>query len=147
VISSVEIIDLVSSDSEAEEDMSLPQPTIQSNNNSIGDDETSSIEILDRCDNDKISSHKQREEKMNNIKSTIIKWLENDVSYELTEELKNYVHKCPVCRYHLKKPTSTLCGHLYCWECISMVIKQSRFPSCPVCLKRISIAQIHRVFL
>ncbi|RVD92831.1 ubiquitin- ligase E3 [Tubulinosema ratisbonensis] len=38
---------------------------------------------------------------------------------------------CPMCKYKVETPFSTLCGHTYCFPCISKWCKD--FNCCPTC--------------
>jgi hypothetical protein len=53
--------------------------------------------------------------------------------------------KCPVCLDDLKDPTSTTCGHLFCWRCIQISV--SDFKHCPTCRKKLTRKAIHRIFI
>lgn len=54
--------------------------------------------------------------------------------------------KCAVCLEHPneKKPTSTICGHIFCETCIKMAIIQSK--KCPLCKKKLSVKSIHPIY-
>lgn len=39
--------------------------------------------------------------------------------------------KCPLCLEACRGPTSTLCGHVFCWECVCAWVSDSG--ECPVC--------------
>jgi peroxin-10 len=39
--------------------------------------------------------------------------------------------RCTLCLEYMKGPTSTLCGHLFCWTCISEWCQEK--PECPLC--------------
>ncbi|EPZ36770.1 hypothetical protein ROZALSC1DRAFT_27804 [Rozella allomycis CSF55] len=43
------------------------------------------------------------------------------------------VFECNICFDTASKPVVSLCGHLYCWPCISRWINRNQTPLCPVC--------------
>ena len=49
---------------------------------------------------------------------------------DFVEELSDFF-RCPICRYCLKDPTQTPCGHRFCQECINSVLQSSQ-PVCPL---------------
>lgn len=52
---------------------------------------------------------------------------------------------CPICMENIfeNEPSSTNCGHLFCFECIQKAIRNSR--KCPMCAKRLK--NIHRIYV
>ena len=54
---------------------------------------------------------------------------------------------CPICMDNLidKNPTSTICGHIFCADCIRISISTRQ--KCPICSKFLKPEQTHRVFL
>ncbi|XP_056633517.1 E3 ubiquitin-protein ligase RNF4-like [Diorhabda sublineata] len=55
---------------------------------------------------------------------------------------------CPICLEVLDGniiPGATICGHIFCMDCIKQVVKTSK--SCPTCRKRITVKQIHPLYL
>ena len=54
---------------------------------------------------------------------------------------------CPICLDSLfkKKLASTICGHIYCHECIKEAIKITK--KCPMCKKTLKATQIHPIYL
>ena len=40
--------------------------------------------------------------------------------------------ECPVCMCCIERPTATVCGHIFCWECIFEWTSEQGSP-CPVC--------------
>ncbi|KAJ3708589.1 hypothetical protein LUZ61_012294 [Rhynchospora tenuis] len=52
---------------------------------------------------------------------------------------------CPVCMNALVEPSSTICGHIFCKECIKASIQAQK--KCPTCRKNLKMANFHRVYL
>lgn len=52
---------------------------------------------------------------------------------------------CPVCLGDAVEPTSTKCGHIFCWECIRAAAKITR--RCPNCRKPLAVKDVHRIYL
>ena len=40
-------------------------------------------------------------------------------------------HECPICLFAMRNPVQTECGHLFCKECLSPVLRRRR-PICPL---------------
>ena len=53
--------------------------------------------------------------------------------------------RCPICFDSLQNPSVTLCGHVYCTECIMTVARSSK--QCPICRKKLNIKGFHPLFL
>lgn len=75
-----------------------------------------------------------------------------------TEEPENHLPPrtkeiiCPICLDEHstlasinKQLVSTICGHLFCNECIKTAIRNSK--CCPTCRKRLTVKQFHPIFL
>lgn len=52
---------------------------------------------------------------------------------------------CVVCRDVMKDSSSTVCGHVFCKECIMDAIKAQK--KCPICRKKLSSKQVYRIYL
>lgn len=66
----------------------------------------------------------------------------------LTTEInakKEPIFTCAICLDPLMEETSTLCGHIFCKECIVTAIRVQR--KCPTCRHDLTINSIHRVYL
>lgn len=55
------------------------------------------------------------------------------------------VLRCSICLDSVSHPTSTICGHLFCEACIRLAVRQTGL--CPTCRRKLSIRQVHRVYL
>jgi hypothetical protein len=52
---------------------------------------------------------------------------------------------CLICKDEIKLETSTICGHIFCQECIyGMINTQNK---CPICQKKLSSKNVHRVYI
>lgn len=61
------------------------------------------------------------------------------------QHVLNALLKCNVCLDAVSHPTSTICGHLFCETCIRLAIRQTG--ACPTCRKKLTVKQVHRVYL
>lgn len=56
---------------------------------------------------------------------------------------------CPICMQKFSSqfsdPSSTICGHLFCHECIAMAVRTKR--QCPTCRRPLDMRGFHPVFL
>lgn len=53
--------------------------------------------------------------------------------------------KCAICMDTMKEETSTICGHLFCQSCIQGAIKSQK--KCPTCRKKLTMKNIHRIYI
>lgn len=53
--------------------------------------------------------------------------------------------KCPVCYEAVSTPASTICGHIFCFNCIRL--SQQAQKQCPVCRTKLTTKQFHRLFM
>lgn len=53
--------------------------------------------------------------------------------------------KCGICLEEIKNPSSTICGHMFCHDCIKVAQHASK--QCPVCRTKLSSKQYHRLFV
>ncbi|KAH8335187.1 hypothetical protein KR074_010711 [Drosophila pseudoananassae] len=55
-------------------------------------------------------------------------------------------YKCPICLLHPSVPVSTICGHVFCDECLMMSL-DSGDTSCPICKTFIDAETIIRLYI
>ncbi|XP_008797109.2 E3 ubiquitin-protein ligase BRE1-like 1 isoform X1 [Phoenix dactylifera] len=53
--------------------------------------------------------------------------------------------RCAICMDTMKEETSTICGHVFCKPCITDAIRVQK--RCPTCREKLSISNIHRIYL
>ncbi|KAJ6830539.1 E3 ubiquitin-protein ligase RNF4-like isoform X1 [Iris pallida] len=58
---------------------------------------------------------------------------------------KQPTFNCPLCLHELAEPCSTVCGHIFCRQCITDSIQKQK--KCPTCRKKLTMKSFHRVFL
>ena len=81
--------------------------------------------VLLKCVQDMYSIYRRR-----SVKRTLI--TSNFESLSSNEEDKPSPGCCPVCMCDIVRPTATLCGHIFCWECsMSWVVPDGK--PCPIC--------------
>ncbi|KAL6601798.1 hypothetical protein ACP70R_045018 [Stipagrostis hirtigluma subsp. patula] len=58
---------------------------------------------------------------------------------------KEPIFTCPVCWNKLEEASTTICGHIFCAECIKQAIKVQK--RCPTCRKSLKANNFHRIYL
>ncbi|XP_062198538.1 uncharacterized protein LOC133901258 [Phragmites australis] len=58
---------------------------------------------------------------------------------------KEPIFTCPVCLNKLEEPSTTICGHIFCAECIKLAIKVQK--KCPTCRRSLRANNFHRIYL
>lgn len=55
--------------------------------------------------------------------------------------------QCPICLDAIidSRPMSTICGHVFCVDCITKSIEQNK--KCPICLAKLTKSQVHPLYL
>lgn len=66
-------------------------------------------------------------------------------SNDLPVEAKEVKLTCAICMDSMKEETSTICGHIFCRKCITSAIQFQK--KCPTCRRKLSMHNIHRIFL
>ncbi|GJN33541.1 hypothetical protein PR202_gb22152 [Eleusine coracana subsp. coracana] len=61
------------------------------------------------------------------------------------EAPKEPVFTCPVCWNKLEEPSTTICGHIFCTNCIKQAIQFQK--KCPTCRKTLKPGNHHRIYL
>lgn len=68
----------------------------------------------------------------------------SDVFITGSTEPKKPGLKCAVCLGELQRPTTTICGHIYCEDCVALAVREAK--TCPTCRRKLSMKDIHRVY-
>ncbi|RMX65242.1 hypothetical protein KXD40_002375 [Peronospora effusa] len=91
-------------------------------------------------ENDVLGLKRQRSMDMvRSIESTTVGMRNNEMLQKFKSELK-----CTICLDVLEGITSTICGHIFCAECIRLAIRANG--KCPLCQRRLHLKDIHPLF-
>lgn len=54
---------------------------------------------------------------------------------------------CPICMDTIREgvPYSAVCGHVFCKECITRVVKEQK--KCPFCSTKLTMTKVHPLYL
>ena len=55
-------------------------------------------------------------------------------------------NKCPICSNNAKLPIATLCGHIFCWECVKNRGNINGILNCPVCNSPINLNEVVKLY-
>ncbi|KAG0609228.1 hypothetical protein M758_8G168200 [Ceratodon purpureus] len=61
------------------------------------------------------------------------------------QEAESYKLNCAICMDTMKEETSTICGHIFCRNCIYGAINSQK--KCPTCRKKLTLKNTHRIYL
>lgn len=70
---------------------------------------------------------------------------ERSLTPPVPEAEDEYKFKCAICMDTMKDETSTICGHIFCQTCIQGAINSQK--KCPTCRKKLTLKNIHRIYL
>uniref|UniRef100_A0A1D1Y5D4 Putative E3 ubiquitin-protein ligase bre1 n=1 Tax=Anthurium amnicola TaxID=1678845 RepID=A0A1D1Y5D4_9ARAE len=62
-----------------------------------------------------------------------------------TPDVREVKLRCAICMDTMKEETSTVCGHIFCKPCITDAVLFQK--KCPACRAKLSIQNIHRIYL
>uniref|UniRef100_A0A0E0JSV0 RING-type domain-containing protein n=1 Tax=Oryza punctata TaxID=4537 RepID=A0A0E0JSV0_ORYPU len=84
------------------------------------------------------------------IPNNVLKLKFRQYTYQALPEPEKAVPKeptfnCPVCMNELVEPSSTICGHIFCRQCIKASIQAQK--KCPTCRRKLTMNNFHRVYL
>ncbi|KAH7481737.1 hypothetical protein KRP22_015045 [Phytophthora ramorum] len=82
---------------------------------------------------------RQRTMDMKSAESTNVSIHNSDVVEEFKAQLK-----CSICLDVLEDMTSTLCGHIFCAQCVHQAIRANG--KCPLCQRRLHLKDTHRIY-
>lgn len=69
--------------------------------------------------------------------------INNNIDDDIDNDIKNN-NLCPICMENIRtEMRKTLCGHIYCNECISMWLKKSK--KCPCCMSDLDVLSTNKI--
>ncbi|EQC34934.1 hypothetical protein SDRG_07732 [Saprolegnia diclina VS20] len=71
--------------------------------------------------------------------------LEENRKRERIVEAAKAKMRCPLCLDPYQEMASTTCGHVFCKECITLVV--AKIHKCPLCQRKLATRDIHAIFL
>jgi hypothetical protein len=73
-------------------------------------------------------------------------WVKNEDKNVNIESTKKHLKiGCPICKDEIKLQTSTICGHIFCQECIYGIINTQN--KRPICQKKLNLKNVHCVYI
>lgn len=105
------------------------------------------IPVIDLSDHssDRVHPTSKRQETLKRTHNSIDLYSEPPAAPAQRSPEKQFRHGCAVCLEDVKSPHSTICGHIYCGDCIKNSIKI--FKKCPTCNKKLKISNVHPIYL
>ena len=106
------------------------------------DDKSDDVAVIVTKISKPLSLEEERLRRRRRLKK-VEQWINEDEF--LSKEIRKLSLPCPICHDTMTDPTSTLCGHIFCNQCLFDSL--SRVSKCPMCQIQTNILHTHKVYL